>query len=55
MDLATLIGIIGGAVLFGAPMFFLNMKKSKASKKEEKKEEIRNDVIYTAVFADPTH
>lgn len=51
----TIGNIIGGAVLFGAPMFFLNMNKSKASKKEEKKEEIRNDVIYTAVFADPTH
>lgn len=50
----TIGNIIGGAVLFGAPMFFLNMNKSKAVIKEEKKEENKNDVIYTAVFADTT-
>lgn len=47
----TIGNIIGGVVLFGAPMFFLNMNKEKVVK-EEKKEEIKNDAIYTAVFAD---
>lgn len=48
----TIGNIIGGAVLFGAAMFYLNTNKEKAVKKDEKKEGVKNDVIYTAVCAD---
>ena len=48
----TIGNIIGGALLFGVPMFLLNTNKEKVIKKEKKREEAKNDVIYTAVFTD---
>lgn len=47
----TIGNIIGGALLFGVPMFLLNNNKGKVTRKE-KKEENKNDVIYTAVCPD---
>ena len=51
----TIGNIIGGAVLLGAPMFFLNMNKEKVVKEKPNKEETINDVIYTTVCADSSH
>lgn len=48
----TVGNIIGGAVLFGVPMFLINTNKEKVIKRDKKREEVKNDVIYTAVFTD---